>query len=168
MKKNKKIIVFPKQQKKKRIMLILVLIMLITFIIAGESFAKYQSIVTGNIFAKIAKPIIELEAKKVLNMTLEEKDKKYEFEVKNYNEKGEINEAVMDYYIEIIPHVKRNIIYKLYKQGEEIELKENKTAQIELPISEEIIHSYQLEVKSNEEKTETESIEVKVKAIQRR
>ena len=51
----------------------------------------------------------------------------YNFKVKNYNEEGKITQVDLIYNIEILSKTDESIIYKLYKNDEEVKLIKNKT-----------------------------------------
>ena len=160
------------KNKKNRIVLFLILILIILLgIIVGKSIAKYQNKITGEGFANIAKPILEIRKEQSLLLTALAPKASYVFEVRNYKE-DELNEVEMEYYIEIISCVDEAIDFALYKGEEQVELKDNKTEKIKLTKDEKQIHSYRLEItydetKAVEQKDINENVEVKIHSIQK-
>ena len=77
----------------------------------------------------------------------------------------------MKYYIEIQPVVDPSIVFTLYKDGNIVELNNQKTDYIELTKDNDTIHTYKLKVKYEREKTNStkdikENIYIKAYAIQ--
>ena len=83
--------------------------------------------------------------------------------MKNYRETGEITQIAMQYCIEIITQTQEAISFKLYKNGEEIPLENNKTKNIRLDKGKVQEDCYQLEIQYDKNKNkETEDIRQEV------
>lgn len=167
-KKNK-----TKEEKnnKKVILLILLLLVILLGILVGVSLAKYNSKVENNVFAQIAKPILEVKREQSLLLTALAPKASYVFEVRNYKE-DELNQVEMEYYIEILSNTDEAINFCLYQGEKQIPLKENKTEKIILTKEEKQTHKYRLEItydrtKGNIEKDIKENVEVKIHSIQK-
>lgn len=140
-------------------------------IIVGSSMAKYQEEKIINVFASIAKPILEIEKQETFKITNTNYKDSYLFEVRNYNEK-EINEIEMEYYIEIISDANDILSFNLYKNQEKLELINNKTKKIDLNKENKDIHMYRLDIEYDKEKDNSKEniskdLEIKIHAIQK-
>ena len=101
------------KNKKKIIIISIFAIILILFLIGfsmGKAFSK--TVINGT--ADIAKPIIEVNNGKEIEITNKENKGGYDFSVRNFNEQGEINEANLFYNIEIISNLNEAIDVKIY------------------------------------------------------
>ncbi len=163
---------FEKKEKKpsKIFLLIFLLLLLLLGILIGISFAKYQSKVTGQGFASIAKPVLEIKKEQSLLLTAFAPKASYVFEVRNYKE-DELNQVDMEYYIEIISNTDESIQFALYQGNKQIPLTQNKTATIKLGKDQKQTHSYRLEItydntKGTLGKDINENVEVKIHSIQ--
>lgn len=153
-------------------MLVILVIIIILIIFVGISFAKYRVNIDGNVLAKIAKPIVELRGEQSISITAINPKSSYIFEVRNYNDKKQINEVDMEYYIEIISKVNSSIEFSLYKEENKINLKDNKTDKILLTKENKEEHKYRLDItytKDNKltDKDINENIEIKIHSIQK-
>lgn len=167
-KKSKKEI---KDNKLKIIVLILLFFTILLGILVGISFSKYQSKLTGEVFANIAKPVLEVRKEQSLLLTALAPKASYVFEIRNYKEE-ELNQVEMEYFIEIISNTDESINFELYRGEEKIFLNNNKTEKIKLTKDEKQIHSYRLEItydklKGTLEKDINENVEVKIYSIQK-
>lgn len=136
-----------KKVHKKEIFIILVIISICITFFSGVSFGK--AIHNANIKSntEIAKPILEVEKDSEIIITEDNKKGEYRFRVKNYNAQDEISEVDLKYYIEILENtLDKSIQYKLYKDDKEIELKENKTAEMQFHRDEKEEQIYTLKV----------------------
>lgn len=159
------------KNNKKVILLLLLLLVILLGILVGASFAKYQSKIETNAFAKIAKPILEVRREQSLLLTALAPKASYVFEVRNYKE-DELNQVEMEYYIEIVSHTDEAINFCLYQGEEQIPLKENKTEKIKLTKEEKQTHAYRLEItydrtKGKIKKDINENVEVKIHSVQK-
>lgn len=132
----------------------------------------YKNSVNGNIFANIAKPIVEIKGEESLILTASKPKAVYSFEVRNFNEKEQINEVDMEYYLQIVTKANSLVKFKLLKDGEEVVIKENKTDNILIEKQQKKIHSYILEITYDSESEAIqedvdETIEIKINSIQK-
>lgn len=154
----------------KMILLLLLILTIILGILVGISFSKYRSKIEGQAFAKIASPVLEVRKEQSLMLTALAPKASYVFEVRNYKEEN-LNEVEMEYYIEIVSNTDKAINYELYKEDQQIALKDNKTEKIKLTKDEKQIHSYRLEI--TYDKTQgilediNENVEIKIHSIQK-
>lgn len=63
---------------------------------------------------------------------------------------GEISDVKLKYYIEIISDINKQLQIKMFKEDTEIEIKENKTIEFDLPSKEMKQDKYRIEIKKNE------------------
>ena len=79
------------------------------------------------------------------------------FYQKNHRENGETTQVDLTYYIEILSKTDETISFKLYKEGKEIALHDNKTENMKMPKGEMQEDYYKLEIVYD--KTKSKSIE---------
>lgn len=140
--------------------------MVLVLFFSGYSMGKEHSSVNIDTNAKIAEPIVVVENSPTLEVDGKNQEEYYGFKVKNYRETGEITQIAMQYWIEIMAPKEEAISFKLYKEGEEIPLENNKTKNIRLEKGKVQEDCYQLEIKYDKTKQkETKDIkqEVQVK-----
>lgn len=156
-----------------KILITIIAIAIIIFILLmfRNTFASFFTKITGNSSAKVAEPVFIMESneKKILND--ENTEVEYCFNIKNFNDNGTRSENDLKYYIEIQPVVDPSIVFTLYKDGNIVELNNQKTDYIELTKDNDTIHTYKLKVKYEREKTNStkdikENIYIKAYAIQ--
>lgn len=146
----------------------IILIFLIIICINIGVIAKYyeEIIIEGK--TKILKPIIELEKDEKIQINrITENIVEYKFCIKNYNGE-EVNKVNMFYRIEIInTFTNENILFELYDENlnKKIELVENKTEYIKLPI-EKFESKYKLILNLNDEKILNGKINIKIEVSQ--
>lgn len=128
--------------------------MVLILFFSGYSMGKEHSSVNIDTNAKIAEPIVIVENSPALEMNGKSKEEYYNFKVKNYRETGEITQIAMQYYIEIIAPTEEAISFKLYKEGKEIPLENNKTENIRLDKGKIQEDCYELEIKYDKTKQE--------------
>lgn len=122
-----------KQNYTKQIMIILLLILICITFFFGISLGKviHNTNIKNN--TEIANPILEVEKASEIIITEENKKGEYNFIVKNYNDIEEISQVDLQYYIEILENdLDKSIVYRLYKDDQEIKLTENKTEEIKI------------------------------------
>lgn len=143
-----KIINFAKSNiLKKKVLFFIIILALVINAFNSYVLAKYSTEFIINTSAKIAKPIVKVEGEETKEITVLAPHASYLFSVKNYNEKEEINEVKMKYYIEIISDKIELLEISLYKEEKEILLTDNKTEEMELKIGEKQEDEYCLDVK---------------------
>lgn len=121
--------------------------------------------------AKIAEPILIVENNPIIEINGKKEKEYYKFKVKNHKENGEITQIDLQYNIEIITQTEESISFKLYKEGEEIPLENNKTGNIKLTKEKIQEDEYQLEIiydktKSKNNKDILQEIQIKVHSEQ--
>lgn len=151
--------------------LIPVFLGIICFLCLGITIAKYFNKV--NLYSKndIAKPIFNIENGTKTDITAMKNIGKYEFEVKNFDEIQK-SDVAFEYTIEIISNMNCYIEYKLFKDGQEINLSQQKTDKILLSNLERNTHKYCLEITYIENKYQNkedilDTVEVKINSEQK-
>ena len=150
------------------IVILIILLLLSWILIGGKSFAKYKSEANATHLAEVAKPIFVVDGAQDIQIN-EMEDTVYEFEIKNYDETA-VNSVNLKYDIEIINHSKADLELELSKNGERINLTENKTTLIPLKALEKQRDSYQLKIKYHNNPAVTSDIQgnvqIKTQAMQ--
>ncbi len=152
MKKFKK----PVKIKRREITLILVSIMVLILFFSGYSMGKEYSSIKLDTNAKIAEPILIVENSPTLQIDGKKQNEYYDFKIKNYKENGPITEIDLQYNIEIIAPKEEAIFYRLYKDNQEVMLKENKTGNMKLNKENLQEDCYQLEIIYDKTKAKTQ------------
>ena len=153
------------KNRKKEITIIFIITLILLFFFSGFSMGKgyTKKDVKGN--AEIAKPILEVENAGNLEITNTNNKGIYEFNVRNYNEQGEITDVDLEYYVEILDNIENNSTkIRLLKNDKEIEIKENKTAKFILTKDEEKQDNHKLEI--TYDKTKNINMEDIIKQLQ--
>ena len=141
-----------KNYRKEIILILLIIAISVTFF-SGVSLGKVIHNTNIQSDAEIAKPILEVEKDSEIIITEDNKNGEYRFKVKNYNALEEISEVDLKYYIEILEdNLDNSIQYELYREDEKIELKNNRTEQMEFhkDKKEEQIYTLKVQYNSNE------------------
>lgn len=134
-----------KENKRGIILIFLSGIVLVLFF-SGYSMGKEYSNTMVETKAKIAEPILIVENSPIVDINGKKQREYYDFKVKNYRENGEITGVNLDYNIEVISPKEKAISFKLYKDNQEIPLKDNKTSNMKLQNKEIQEDGYQLEI----------------------
>lgn len=145
--------------------------MVLVLFFSGYSMGKEHSSVNIDTNARIAEPIVIVENSPALEVNGKNQEEYYHFKVKNYRETGEITQVTMQYWIEIIAQTEEAISFKLYQDGQEIPLENNKTKNIRLEKGKVQEDCYQLEItydktKQKETKDIKQDIQLKVHSEQ--
>lgn len=145
--------------------------MVLVLFFSGYSMGKEHSSVNIDTNARIAEPIVVVENSDPLEINGKNQEEYYNFKVKNYRETGEITQIAMQYWIEIITQTEEAISFKLYKNGEEIPLENNKTENIRLDKGKTQEDCYQLKItydktKHKEAKDIKQEVQLKVHSEQ--
>ena len=115
----------------KNVTYVTILFIVILLLLTGYSMAKCISTVVLNYQVEIAEPIIEVKTNPAIDITDTLAEGSYTFYVRNYDKDGKISEVDIQYTIEIKDTIDENlkstINYELYKNGQKIELKGQKT-----------------------------------------
>ncbi len=174
MKGEAMLVVKRKVQKKKNgiTFWLLLAVILLLFLWVSTSFAKLATSLNGKVAVGIATPVMEIITQQSMVITAKEPKNSCYFEVRNYNEKNEMNKAEMEYYIEILGLEDKEISFTLY-EGEEIVPMEEKfiSEKRKLGIHQKEEHVYRLEIvyQKGEEKLSNlnQEVEIKVHSIQK-
>ena len=174
MKGERMLVVKRKAQKKKNNITswLLLSVVLFLFLWISTSFAKLTTSLSGRAAVGIASPIMEVITQQSMVITANEPKNSCYFEVRNYNEKEEINEAEMEYYIEILGLEDEEVSFNLYEGEEEVTMKEKFVSEKrKLGINQKEQHVYRLEIvyQKGEEKLNSlsQEVEIKVHSIQK-
>lgn len=144
---------------KREITLIIISMMVIILFFSGFSIGKGFFETDIKTSAEIAEPILMVENNPKININEKDNIGSYEFKVKNFNEKEKITETDLKYNIEIISKIYNNIKIKIYKDGEEIAIENNKTQYLYFNKNIKQEHNYRLEITYNQdEKIDTRDI----------
>lgn len=138
--------------------------MVIVLFFSGYSIGKGIFETDIKTIAKIAKPILIVDNSPTINITSLNNMGNYEFKIRNYDNNQEITQTTLKYDIEIISNIKDFIKVRLYKDGKEIIVKDNKTQDIFFYANIKEEHNYRLEIIYEKEKDN--SIEDIIQSIQ--
>lgn len=161
------------KDKYKRKKLSMAIGIIITFGIFSYSLACYMQQVKETSQVGILKPIMEVRGEQSILISGIEPINTYHFSVRNYNEQGLVNEAQMDYQIEIICPVEEGMQIQLWEGENQVLLENNKTTFITLENRQKEEKNYTLQVayqkEQNLQKDDIEeNIEIKIHSIQRK
>ena len=146
----------------------LIFFIIIFLLFSGYSMAK---IIGETIIIKtqgeIAKPILEVENIKPIDITEVNNSGIYTFKVKNYNTQNEVTEIELKYYIEILSDLDDTIDIEVLEDGNRLDLVENKTNYIEMLNKEKVDKEYQIKVTYTKDDTKPmsdilEKIKIKI------
>jgi len=98
----------------------LFIIIITIILLSNNSLGKYFSKIRLESENDIIEPVIIIENDETININSIDK-KIYNFKIKNYNNEEKISKLDIEYYIKII--VSENIFIKVYKNKQEIKLK---------------------------------------------
>ncbi len=130
--------------------------MTIALFLTGKSLGKEKSNFYINNNSEIAQLICVVDNSPTINITSIKNTGRYNFKVKNYNAQGEISQVDFTYNVKIVSNMDKTITLKLYKNGQEINTKDNKTENIVLTKNEKQEDNYELEIIYD--KTKSDSI----------
>ena len=149
----------PNKKYGKRFSLIILTIIAIAIFFSGISLGKTIHESTLKSSVSIAKPILEVEKDSEIVITQDNKKGEYHFKVKNYNESEEISQVDLKYYIEILEDdLDPSITYELYNENEKIDLKDNKTDEMNFNRNIKEEHNYTLKVEHDSSKNQIRDI----------
>lgn len=143
----------PFKNKRRELTLALVSAMVLALFFSGYSMAKEYSSTSIETNAKIAEPILMVEKNPIIEMNGKKQKEYYDFKVKNYKGNGEVTQIDLVYNIEILSKTEEAISFKLYKDGQEIPLENNKTADVELKKESVQEDCYRLEITYDKNKS---------------
>lgn len=156
---------------KKVLITIILLLLMFLAIFGGYSLARYIDETQINVITKVAKPVLVLEGEENIGLTAINNNGIYEFSIKNYNNQEQITDVRLKYTIEIISNTDSSIIYELYKNGEKLDLQNNKTSYLILSNKEKQVDNYKLVITYNKNLSDTigdilQDIQIKVHSEQ--
>lgn len=159
--------------RQREITLILVTAIVLILFFAGFSIGKEIANTKIEVDAQIAEPILEIENNPSISITANQNKGKYDFIIKNYNKDNKITEVELDYTIEIISKLDEGFSIKIYKDGEELQLENQKTQILQLGKKQKEEHNYQLEIIYDKEKSISiqdiiEDLQIKVHSEQKK
>lgn len=150
------------------IVVFILLLLLCWLFLAGKSYSKYKEEVRANCTNEIAKAIFVVDGAKNIQINGIE-DTVYDFHVKNYDETG-VNEVGLDYFIEMVNLSEADLEFELTKNGELVNLSENKTDFFHLASAENQVDDYQLKIKYHDNPAQIADIkgnvQIKAQAVQ--
>ncbi len=144
-------------KKRREVTLISVIIMVLILFFSGCSIGKAISSTQIKGRGEVAEPIVTVENDPKIQLTAKQSEGKYNFIVKNYNEKGKITQVDMKYKVEILNKKDDAIIIKLFKNDEEILINNNQSEYFTLTKEDKKQDKFRLEVKYD--KTKSTSVE---------
>lgn len=143
------------KNKRKEIMIVFIIAIMLVFFFSGFSMGKGFSRKDVNGNTEIAKPILQVENGSNLEINNTNNKGIYEFKVKNYNEQGEKTDVDLEYYIEISEDIESSgngMELKLFKNDQEVEIKQNKTEKFVLTKDEMKEDNYKVEITYDKDK----------------
>lgn len=150
------------------IALIIIVILLLLLLFGGKSFSKFRKSINSSGVAEIAKPIFIVDGTENIKIDGIE-DTVYNFSVKNYDG-SEISDVSLRYNIEIINDSQADLQFELRKNGETVELTNNKTEVMYLNGISQDKDDYELRIIYNNNPAIVDDIsgnvQIKVEAIQ--
>lgn len=156
---------------KRTVTLFFVSLMVIILFFSGYSIGKgiFETDIRST--AEIAEPILVVDNNPAINMTTSNNVGSYEFKVKNYDDTQKITQTDLKYNIELISNINDEVETKLYKNGKEIPMENNKTQDLYFYKNMKEEHNYKLEIMYDKEKSnpieETiQNIQIKVHSEQ--
>ena len=156
------------RNKRREITLIIIFSIVLIFFFSGFSIGKEFSKTTIQANAEIAEPILKVECDKKIALTDPSQKGIYYFKIKNYDEKEKITGVDLEYYVEVLPKIEKNIDLKIYKEDEKLKLNENKTQKFLMSKDKKQIDNYRIEIECNSEIKEImQEIQIKVHSEQK-
>lgn len=160
-----------KTNRKRNITLVIIYMVVIIFFLSGFSIGKEMTKINIKSTGSIAEPILKIEKSDTLYINNDTEKEIYEFTVKNYDEQGNISQVDLEYYIEILTNISSEFSLKIYKDNEEINLKENKTEKFTIVKNEKQEDCYKIEIICDEKKQVKElvqNVQMKIYSEQKR
>lgn len=158
------------ENKKTKIVIIICLSMILIFFISGFSLGKGFSKINIEGKGKIAEPILEIESGDTIELNNKEEKGIYEFKVKNYNE-NKITQTELNYNIEFLTSIPNEIKMEFYKNGEKIEINDNKTKDFTMKKNEKQEDKYKIQISCKDVtqiKELIQDIKIKIHSEQRK
>lgn len=142
----------------------IIILIIILLLFCGYSMARSieDFILKGK--AEIAEPIFVIENNPSIDITAVNNSGIYFFRVKNYNEKNQVTQTDLKYYIEILSNVDNSINIELYQNDDKINLINGKTEYIQ--ISKDIKEEREYKIKITYDKNKSNNINDIMEKIQ--
>ncbi len=159
------------KNKKREITLIVIISIVIIFFFSGFSIGKSLNKTNVNINGEIAKPILKVENDKEIYLTKTNEKGVYNFKVKNFDDQDKITQIELEYYVEILSQINKNLNFKIYKNDEEINVNNNKTDKFIMPKNKKQEDIYKIEIQCKENSNIEEiiqEIQIKVHSEQKK
>lgn len=150
------------KDRKREITLISILSMVFIFFFSGLSIGKEFSKIAIEGKAEIAEPILKVESDKTIKIKHLDEIGIYQLKVKNYDETGKVTQVDLEYEIEILSDIHKNISLKIYKEEQELKISRNKTEKFLITKDEKQEDNYKIEITCNK----TAEIEEMIQEIQ--
>lgn len=117
--------------------------------------------------AEIAEPILVVENNPSIDITALNNTGTYTFKIKNYNEKNQVTQIDLKYYIEILYNVNDLVNIELYENENKIDLNNNKTEYMQISKDEKEEREYKIKITYNNDESNVindimEKIQVRV------
>lgn len=144
-----------KNNNLKKLTYIIILFIVIILLFTGYSMGKSINEILINYQAEIAQPILEVRSNPSIDITDTETEGSYTFYVRNYDGNGKKSDVDIQYLVEIQDTIderlKNTMNYELYKNGQKIEIKEQKTNLMEIHHQNLQEDTYVLKIKYNKD-----------------
>ena len=144
-----------KNNNLKKLTYIIILFIVIILLFTGYSMGKSINEILINYQADIAQPILEVRSNPSIDITDTETEGSYTFYVRNYDGNGKKSDVDIQYLVEIQDTIderlKNTMNYELYKNGQKIEIKEQKTNLMEIHNQNLQEDTYVLKIKYNKD-----------------
>ena len=145
----------------------IIIFIVILLLIYGYSMAKVIDEKIIKTSAEIAQPMLIVENSPSVDITAKNNYGEYTFKVKNYNEKNQITQADLKYYVEIISNNDNSINFEIYQENNKINLTNNKTDYIHIAKGQKIEKEYKIKITYNKKNTKNandiiEKIQIRV------
>lgn len=145
----------------------IIVFIVILLLLSGYSMAKVIDEKIIKVNAEIAQPMLIIENNPSVDITAKNSYGEYVFKIKNYNEKNQITQADLKYYVEIISNNDNSINLELYQENNKINLTNNKTDYIHIAKGQKIEREYKIKIKYDKNNIENandiiEKIQIRV------
>lgn len=132
---------------KKRITVwVFILVMVMLLFLSGPSIAKGTQRTNIAVNASIAVPIVKIEGELPIYINTSEKNQSYEFKIKNYDDEENLTQVDIEYMLEISKQIDNGILIKVYKEGKELKLENNKTEKFTFEKNQKQEDNYKIEI----------------------
>lgn len=142
-------------KKSKTLTVLLVMFIIILLLLCGYSMAKSieEFIIKGS--AEIAEPILFVENNPSIDITAFNNTGIYAFKIKNYNERNQVTQTDLKYYIEILSNIDDSINIELYQNDDKIDLNNNRSEYINISKDKKEERDYRIKITYDKNKSNT-------------